>query len=497
MSCKITAWATRHFGYSNRAAQLFDKSQSAQTTFKIFCSAQVDVEHMTVARRMAHNTSHFILYLPMRVTAIPYRQFSLCEIGTFCASVYLRLRRKLSSTFPQAAKGMSSKFQLDPFEPVALSEIYANETWTKVTNFIYADGTIYPPKLLRDVPEQNYLNNVIRGVGLTLMGVVLLLALTTIAWVYLNREHRVLRAAQPPFLYMLALGSAISASTIVPISFDESYGWSEQQLSRACMAIPWLLSLGHILTYGTLFSKLWRINKVLQFSRRKIDAKQVAWPATLLAVSALLVLSSWTGLDDSLGWHREEINEITGESIGECHFDHMTAFLAPLVVLMVLPTIMTGVMAWKTKDVDGAYSESQWIFTMIVVQMEVIVVAVPTITILRDVSTDGRYLGLMFLVLAFPMSALGFIMLPKVSSYYEAVNSRVVSRRGNAKGSVWVSGLNGNPYAPDSRKEVGARLGSAALNTETPTSQDSTAVVEPHSSSEIPSTELPQVQEEP
>jgi hypothetical protein len=387
---------------------------------------------------------------------------------------------------------------LDPFEPIALSETYTNTTWTKVAHFIYADGTIYPPKLLRDVPEQNYLNNAIRGVGLALMGVVLLLALTTVAWVYLHREHRVLRAAQPPFLYMLALGSAISASTIIPISFDESYGWSEQQLSRACMAIPWLLSLGHIITYGTLFSKLWRINKVLQFSRRKIDAKQVAWPATILAVLALLVLSIWTGLDDSsLVWSRKEINEITGESIGECNSDHMTGFLAPLVVLMVLPTIMTGVMAWKTKDVDGAYSESQWIFTMIVVQMEVIVLAVPTITILRDVSTDGRYLGLMFLVLAFPMSALGFTMLPKVSSYYEAVNSRTVSRRGDAKGSVWVSGLNGNPYATDSRKEVGIRLGRAALNTETPTSQDSTAIVEPHTSSEIPSTELPQVQEEP
>jgi hypothetical protein len=127
--------------------------------------------------------------------------------------------------------------------------------------------------------------------------------------------------------------------------------------------------------------------------------------------------------------------------------------------------------------------------------MEVIVVAVPTITILRDVSTDGRYLGLMFLVLAFPMSALGFIMVPKVSAYYEAVNSRPVSRRGDAKGSVLVSGLNGNPYTTDSRKQVGARLNS--LNTETPNSQDSSAVVEPHSSPVVPSTELPQAQEGP
>jgi hypothetical protein len=263
---------------------------------------------------------------------------------------------------------------LDPLVPATISEIYANGTWTNVTDFIYADGTTLPPKLLRDVPDQNYLNSAIRGVGLALMGVVILLALTTVAWVYIHREHRVLRAAQPAFLYVLALGSAISASTIIPISFDESYGWSEQQLSRACMAIPWLLSLGHIITYGTLFSKLWRINKVLQFSRRKIDVKQVACPATILAVLALLVLSIWTGLG-GFEWSREEINEITGESMGECNSDHKAAFLTPLVVLMVLPTIMTAAMAWKTKDVDGAYSESHWIFIMIVVQVSLCFIA--------------------------------------------------------------------------------------------------------------------------
>jgi hypothetical protein len=122
--------------------------------------------------------------------------------------------------------------------------------------------------------------------------------------------------------------------------------------------------------------------------------------------------------------------------------------------------------------------------------MEVILVAVPTIVILRDVSTDGRYLGLIFLVLAFPMSALVFIMVPKVSAHYEAVNSKTTSKRGNAKGAVYVSGLNDS-------KTAGARLGSDNLYTETPTPQASIALVETHSSSEVSSTELPQAQEGP
>jgi hypothetical protein len=390
---------------------------------------------------------------------------------------------------------------LVPFVPVAMSEIYLNGTWTKATDFVYADGTTEPPKLLRDEPEQNYLNSVIRGVGLALMGIVLLMATTTTLWVYIHRKHRVLRAAQPQFLYVVALGAAISVSTIIPISFDESYGWSEQQLSRACMAIPWLLSLGHIITYGALFSKLWRINKVLQFSRRKVDVKQVAWPTAVLAVLALLVLSIWTGLD-SFKWERDEINALTGESIGECRSDHMTAFLSALVVLMVIPTILVGGMAWKTKDVDDAYSESQWIFTMIVVQMEVILVAVPTITILRDVSTDGRYLGFMFLVLAFPMSALAFVMAPKVFSYYEAIrskkrNAKQASKRGDAKGSVWISGLPASPYPIDSNMGVAAPFGRDTLNTVSRTPEASSVVFESNSGIDDPPMEPPPAMQEP
>jgi hypothetical protein len=357
---------------------------------------------------------------------------------------------------------------LDPYVPVDITEIYLNGNWTNVTNFVYADGSTEPPKLLRDVPEQNYVNNVIRGVGLALMGVIILMAVVSVVWVYIHREHRVLRGAQPHFLYALTVGSAISASTLVPISFDERNGLSQEQLSQACMAIPWLLSLGHIITYGALFSKLWRINKVLQFSRRKINIRQVAWPTAILASLALFVLSMWTGLD-AFQWEREEVNEVTGESIGQCVSDHMGSFLAPLVILMLIPTIMTGYMAYKTKDVDDVYSESQWIFTMIVVQIEVIVVAVPTIIILRDVSTDGLFIILMFLVLTFPSSALGFIIVPKVFAYNEAVRSANStashkSKRGDARGSVWITGLQETPIAMD--KKSGNTTPTGVLHTD-------------------------------
>jgi hypothetical protein len=128
--------------------------------------------------------------------------------------------------------------------------------------------------------------------------------------------------------------------------------------------------MGIIVIYGTLFSKLWRVNKVLQARRSKILARQVVWPFALMLISAVVVLSTWTELDP-LVWTREETNEDTGESIGRCESENIAAFVAPLAIVIVIPMVFTGVMAWKTKDIDNAFSESSWVFALFVVQMQV------------------------------------------------------------------------------------------------------------------------------
>jgi hypothetical protein len=317
--------------------------------------------------------------------------------------------------------------------------------WTEETPFIFADGTSTGP-LLRDTPDQNYLTNGLRILGISLMGIVWLSSIISSIWVYRHRSHRILAASQPVFLYLLAFGCFVQSSTILVLSFDESTGWSEQALSSACAAAPWLLTLGHILIYGALSCKLYRVNKVLQFARRKIQMWQVVWPLVLLFLSAVIILSVWTAVDTRT-WERTEINDETGESIGQC--SRSDYFLVPLIFLMLLPTVMTGVMAWKTKDVSEDYSEARWIWIMIIVQFEVFLVAAPTVIVLRDVSTDGRYLGSTFLLWIYPMSALSLIIFPKYLAYRRHERG-IVDRpkRGELVG-VRVSGLESTVDRPN------------------------------------------------
>lgn len=312
--------------------------------------------------------------------------------------------------------------------------------WHHVSPFVYRDGRRETPELLRDEPDQNYLSSGLRIMGYTLMSIALLGAIVSVLWVYHHQTHRVVRASQPVFLYLIAFGAAVEALTIAAISNDESYGWSIESLSIACMVAPWLLASGHIIIYSALFTKLWRINKVLQFSRRKVNVSHVAAPMVLIVILALLVLSLWTVLDP-LVWTRVEINDVTGESIGECSCERFAAYIVPLLILMLIPTVLTALMAWKTMDVDEAYAESRWIFTLILVQLEVVVIAVPLVFILRDVSTGGRYLGSMFMLWVFPMSTLILIFLPKYAAYRKTLDNNARSVRGQRTGGVAVSGV--------------------------------------------------------
>jgi hypothetical protein len=104
-------------------------------------------------------------------------------------------------------------------------------------------------------------------------------------------------------------------------------------------------------------------------------------------------------------------------------------------------------MAWKTKDVDDAFSESRWIFIMILVQLEVLLFALPLIPLLHDVATDARYIGYALLIWTFPTTALCLILGPHVYAYYQGHESLPMPPRIRGEypgGKVRVSGLFSN-----------------------------------------------------
>ena len=78
------------------------------------------------------------------------------------------------------------------------------------------------------------------------------------AWMVRNRKSNVVKASQPEFLSLVAIGCLMLASAILPLSIEGEYRYERDAITleetevinddmrgvdAACMAIPWLISI--------------------------------------------------------------------------------------------------------------------------------------------------------------------------------------------------------------------------------------------------------------
>lgn len=281
-----------------------------------------------------------------------------------------------------------------------ISQIYnpSNNDFIDLVPFVYADGSNNLPLALRDTPEQNYLDPRIRAFFLILMAIAYVVIFLSALWVFIYRSHSVVVASQPMFLYSLCFGSAVTTINMWLYGNDESYGWDETMLDASCVASIWISSIGNLILYCALFTKVshgspaswmevhlyfcsefsnvlsyrcqhWRVNRLMRGKSTRISTWLLLWPSILLISTTLSILMFWT-LGKEFGWERKEIDTITGESIGQCNGD-IVPWLYVIMLLLAVPVILSGVMAYKALGIDDLYSEGKWVLTFILVQLQV------------------------------------------------------------------------------------------------------------------------------
>jgi 7 transmembrane sweet-taste receptor of 3 GCPR len=155
-----------------------------------------------------------------------------------------------------------------------------NSVWTNVrgTAIVYRDGTTIQPRVEREYTNENYISVGVRTIGLVLMCVAWMSSFAALVLLRVFSKDNVVLRAQPFFLKMLCVGSILMSTSIFTLSWDEGAGWSDRQLDIACTLTPWFFFIGQILTFCALFTKLWRVDKVLQFRRRVVTVRNVMGP---------------------------------------------------------------------------------------------------------------------------------------------------------------------------------------------------------------------------
>jgi len=329
------------------------------------------------------------------------------------------------------------------YEATLTSKWTVEGGWEAIPNtqFIYRDGSTTAPSTLRRVFDANYITQSVRVIGLTLMCIALLISVVCIVLLGWLRKDPIVQRAQPFFMQILCVGSIIMSSAIFALSFDEDAGWSEDQLSVACTSFPWLFFIGHVLMFCALFTKLWRVDRVLQFRRQAVTITSALWPLLAFLGITTSILVVHTTLDP-LVWVREVIQEAPVETYGTCTSDHMWAWFGPLAGLIFVSEILTMFFAWKTADIPEDFRDSEAVMYACFAQIQAWAVGIPMLAVLGTSSADATYFGRIFLIWIFSVSSVVVVVGPKI---FKAIKMRLNPQLKRQGARVSVTGL----YQPD------------------------------------------------
>lgn len=267
-----------------------------------------------------------------------------------------------------------------------------------------------------DIAEDfTHVNGAWYAVGYTLFAIQTVLSIFCMAWTLKFRKRTIVKASQPEYMALICLGAWIIVCGIIPLSLQKGdYRYLQDgktgeetdernediyKVDAACMAYPWLFAIGFALTFGALFAKIWRINKLMggasAFRRTRVSVKDVAGLVIGLLAVEISIMLTWQ-LVDPLQWQRDVVirgvNEYPVKSVGFCASVEGNGkyFLGVLGAVNLTCLLFALYLCYHVRKIPSDYQESKWITASIISMFQVGIIAVPVLYIVQE-NTDVFY----------------------------------------------------------------------------------------------------------
>jgi len=275
------------------------------------------------------------------------------------------------------------------------------------------------------VPEEDktYINSSLAIFGYVLFSIQCLLSIICGLWTAYYRKRKVVKASQPLFLGLVCLGVFVMNCSILPIGVQGNYrdDPSISKVDAACMALPWLFSIGFAIIFSALFAKIWRIRLVWKaasnFRNKKVDVKDVILIMAIVIMIQVTILLCWQ-LINPMQWEREVIRTDTNgfpiQSIGYCtSSESILPYLIPLVVVDGLMLLYALYLCFVTRKVSSEFQEGQWISACVLSIVQILVLSIPILIIVEN-NNDAFYFVRTAVIFLMGFSCTGLIFFPKM-----------------------------------------------------------------------------------
>jgi len=329
------------------------------------------------------------------------------------------------------------------------------------------------------VPAEDvtYVSVTLMAVGYALFGIQAVFVLSCAAWTVWNRSRHVVRASQPIFLCLLCFGAFVLNLSMLPIGVQGKYRYLQGETTGemtdvpnpdiamvdvACMAVPWLFSLGFSIIFSALFAKIWRVRKVLkaaeQFRSKVVKPKDVALVMVCVVAIQVIILLCWQ-LIDPMRWQREILdtddNGFSTQSVGYCKSESMLLFLGPLLAIDGLMLCYALHLCFVTRNVPSDLQEGHWITGAVLSIVQILIISIP-ILIITENNNDAFYFVRAAIIFLMSSTVTALIFFPKMYRlHFKAADRRStltmfpgVSRRFTGRATVAGGIVSGSGRTP-------------------------------------------------
>ena len=326
-----------------------------------------------------------------------------------------------------------------------VSDIYQEGHWEHLEDYIFSDGTsmIRPDLMPPDDVIHHYIHTPLKIVAVTMALFVIAMAVRFMLWTERNQDKRVVKASQPLFLRIICVGAIIFASTIIPLNIDDRIA-SIQGCSIACNFDTWLLFLGFAVMFSALFTKTYRVNKIMnnpqKFRRVKVRVKDVIKPMAAIIGINFIILVVMTAVHPS-EWEtvvsdRDRFGRPT-ETYGHCTTKDQVWYYATLGIVNFAALVVSIMQAYQTRKLATEFAESRYIFYAMIGIVVALLQGIPVLVLVRD-SPDVQDFIKCTVICITTCSVLLFMFVPKMKYLKKQAD---MTRSMRFKKSVKISGL--------------------------------------------------------
>jgi len=264
---------------------------------------------------------------------------------------------------------------------------------------------------------------------------------------------------------MLCFGTFMMAASVIPMSMQGTE--PSTTLDLACMSTAYLIFLGFVIALSALFSKTWRLNKLMNSAvamrRIKVEAVDVIWPFVILMTVNIAMLLGWTFVSPHR-YQRVENNDYdtfgrNASSYGRCKSENNTYlfFLIPMVLIDFAGLLVATYQCYAARNFSTELSESSYLAISAASLLETLFLGGPILFVVLDNPTAFYLVGTAVLCVGC-MTIILPVFVPKFlqgneggrtsqstrpSSYLSARPSQAQTTRPSSYGSAHTSRVQG------------------------------------------------------